>query len=150
MAKRRPRNKKEAARVKYAKAVYGRRPARGPGVAKSTGPDYGVSDNPMAALARNPRRPVRVKVNGKTYPAKARMVNGKVKIFVTPAVAAKANPELKEYKVVFFSKSAAKNVTHPVYATTAGGASRLARKQKKELFPDARNWKVLSVGRVSR
>jgi hypothetical protein len=61
----------------------------------------------------------------------------------------KNNPRsLKEYKVVFYSPLATKNVIHPVYATTAGNASRLAKKGKKELFPDPKNWKVLSVKRV--
>lgn len=95
-------------------------------------------------------RDVRVKVGGKIVRAKAKRVNGKVKIYVTKAVARKVNPELKEYKVIFTKKGALSNVAHPVYATTAGGASRIAKSRKAEWFPDPRNWKVLSIGRVTR
>lgn len=37
--------------------------------------------------------PARIKHNGKTYTGKVKRVNGKVKIFVTPEVARKINPE---------------------------------------------------------
>lgn len=47
-------------------------------------------------VERNPTlRPgrIRVRVNGRIHPAVAKKVNGRVKIFVTPKVAAKINPK---------------------------------------------------------
>jgi len=53
---------------------------------------------------------------------------------------------LKEYRVTLTNKKAARNIIIPVYATTAGNASKKARKEKSEHVPgDARAWRVLSV-----
>jgi hypothetical protein len=54
---------------------------------------------------------------------------------------------LAEYKVIFHGPE--RNQTHAVYATTAGGASRIAKSDKKHLFDKPKDWKVLSVKRMS-
>jgi hypothetical protein len=48
--------------------------------------------------------PARIKHNGKTYAGKVKRVNGKVKIFVTPEVARKINPERHGLKIVPVTK----------------------------------------------
>ena len=44
--------------------------------------------------------PARIRHNGKTYPGKVKRVNGRVRIFVTPQVARKINPEAKFYETI--------------------------------------------------
>lgn len=107
-------------------------------------PDIVVKPKNMSQ--QNPKRRVLV-------PAKVEITpGGKIRVFVSAKVARriKSNPRggtLKEYKVIFTSPHAARNQMHAVYATTAGGASRIASKDKKHLFADPRNWKILSIKR---
>jgi len=44
--------------------------------------------------------PARIRVKGKTYAGKVKKVNGRVKIFVTPQVARKINPESTRFRVM--------------------------------------------------
>ena len=44
--------------------------------------------------------PARIRHKGKTYPGKVKRVNGRVKIFVTPQVARKINPQAKFYETI--------------------------------------------------
>ena len=94
--------------------------------------------------------PARIRCKGKTYSGKVKRVNGRVRIFVTPQVARKINPgAIHEYLVIFHNKNATKGTSMYITASTAGQASREAKKRKKSL-PDARNWKVFSVKRLSK
>lgn len=87
------------------------------------------------------------KVKGKAkYDSKAK----RVRVFVPPAAARKANPELREYKVILSSKYAERNVVFPVYATSAIIASREASKRKGEFVDKPKMWKIVSVSRVTR
>jgi hypothetical protein len=104
--------------------------------------------NPARRLPANRLTPVSFTVKGKRHTGKAKRVGNVVKVFVTPGVARKVNPELKEYKVILHRPGADRGVTAAVYATTAGGASREARKRKAEFVPsDPKKWKVFSVTR---
>lgn len=106
------------------------------------------ASNPKLSVRFVPAK-IRMK-NGRTVSGMARRnpKTGRVQLRITKVVARKINPELREYRVVFFNKKAAKNIVVPVYATTAGNASKLARKNKKDHVPgDYRNWHVLSVQR---
>jgi hypothetical protein len=104
--------------------------------------------NPAKRLPANRLTPVSFTVRGKRHTGKAKRVGNVVKVFVTPGVARKVNPELKEYKVILHRPGADRGVTAAVYATTAGGASREARKRKAEFVPsDPKKWKVFSVTR---
>lgn len=93
--------------------------------------------------------PARIKHNGKTYAGKVKRINGRVKIFVTPEVARKINPrQIHEYLVILHNKNTVKGHTMTITASTAGNASREAKRRKKSMA-DARNWKVFSVKRLS-
>jgi hypothetical protein len=104
--------------------------------------------------------PVRFSIKGRTMTGKAKLVGGKVKIFVTPEVARKVNPELKKFLVIFAPTRKAElkpgwslshqNYHTEVFATTARGASLVARKKKATVVPgNPRDWHVLSVRRIS-
>ena len=57
------------------------------------GKRYEISENPASRLKPNRLTPVRFSVRNKTYTGKAKLVGGKVKVFVTPNVARKINPK---------------------------------------------------------
>ncbi len=101
--------------------------------------------------------------------AKVRMKGGKVQIMADERVLGKAgfkagaglkgvsvsggarlNPKhrpLAEYKIIFHGPE--RNQMHAVYATTASKASRIAKADRKHLFDKPKDWKVLSVKRMS-
>ncbi len=63
---------------------------------------------------------------------------------------AKLNPKRKpvaKYTVIF--QGPERNVSHTFYGTTAGAASRIARANKKNMFDKPKDWKILSVKRMS-
>jgi hypothetical protein len=109
------------------------------------GTDYGwvIVTRKVLKRAANPKGKI---IKG----AHVRMLaNGRLNV-VLPRRLNPRDSSLKEYKVVLYSRLASRNLVQPVYATTAGQASKIARSRKKEWVSDPRNWKVLSVKRVSR
>jgi hypothetical protein len=118
-------------------------------------------ENPARRLNPNRLSPVAFTVKGVRHTGKAKLVGGKVKIFVTPGVARKMNPALQKFQVIYsltrkaeltpsISSAHHRNYSAEVLATTARGASLAARKKKKEVVPgNPRNWHVLSIRRAA-
>ena len=84
--------------------------------------------NPASRLKSNRLTPVRFTVKNRTYTGKAKLVGGKVKVFVTPNVARKINPRsLQEWKVsIPPSQGSPGSLTLAVYARSSAEAKKLA------------------------
>lgn len=61
---------------------------------------YGRKSNPKSRLKSNRLTPVKFTIKGKRHTGKAKLVGGKVKIFVTPNTARKINPNDQYMTVV--------------------------------------------------
>jgi len=108
------------------------------GVAQSTAPDYGVSDNPVSRLRPNRLTPVRFSIKGKIHTGKAKLVGGRVKVFVTPEVARKINPNIMGSHI-------AEGDYSPVDSQIWDALSRIATKKGTHI----QNWKWTGPGRFA-
>lgn len=84
-------------KIKEGSIHIGRPPLKAGATARliDGGTRYEVTENPLRRLNPNRLSPVAFTVKGKRHTGKAKLVGGKVKIFVTPGVARKLNPRLR-------------------------------------------------------